>query len=67
MPSIALSNSVSEADFQMSASRIFCEMNYITHRISLAPMFQRVDPHAEEVIDELDLVGNRKGTFGKVI
>jgi hypothetical protein len=44
MPSIALSNSASEADFQMSASRIFCEMNYITHRMSLAAKFQRVDP-----------------------
>ncbi len=29
IPSIALSNSASEAVFQMSASRIFCEMNYI--------------------------------------
>ena len=30
-------------------------------------MFQRVDPHVEEVVDELDLVGDRKGPFGKVI
>jgi hypothetical protein len=29
MPSIALSNSASETDFQTSVSRIFCEMNYI--------------------------------------
>lgn len=28
IPSIALSNSASEADFQTSVSRIFCEMNY---------------------------------------
>jgi hypothetical protein len=67
MPSIALSNSASEADFQTSASRIFCEMNYITHRMSLAAKFQRVDPHAEEVVDEFDLVRDRKGTFGKVV
>jgi hypothetical protein len=30
-------------------------------------MLQGVDPHAEEVVDQLDLIRDRKGTFDKVI
>lgn len=30
-------------------------------------MLQGVDPHAEEVVDQLDLVRDRKSTFDKVI
>ncbi len=66
MPSIALSNSASEADFQTSVSRIFCEMNY-THRMSLASNgIKERAPHAEEVVDQFDLVGDRKSAFCKV-
>jgi hypothetical protein len=66
MPSMALSNSVSEADFQTSASRIFCEMNYNTHSMSPASGISESNAHVEEVVDQFDLVGDRKSPFCKV-
>jgi len=30
-------------------------------------MLQGVDPHVEEIVDQLDLVRDRKSTFDKVI
>jgi hypothetical protein len=30
-------------------------------------MLQGVDPHAEEVVDQLDLIRDRKSTFDKVV
>ena len=63
MPSIALSNSASEADFQMSASRIFCEMNY-TNRVSTgSEITKEQHPHVEEIVDQFDLVSNRESSF----
>ena len=66
MPSMALSNSASDAFLQTSHSRIRTEINYGQDEPRSRIHAQTARTHIQEVIDDLDLVIHRKRPLRKV-
>ena len=64
MPSIALSNSASEALRHTSHSRIRAEINYA--HVKQHATRGKDSAHVQEVVDELDLVVHRERPFREI-
>ena len=66
IPSIALSNSTSDALFQTSHSRIRSEMNFDHDSVTYGTEIYALSTHVQEVIDQLDLVIDRERPLREV-